>query len=51
MALPAAAQEAWDMDRCIAYAVEHAASVEKARWDLLSAKTDQAQALADFFPW
>ncbi len=50
MALPAAAQEAWDMDRCIAYAVEHAASVEKARWDLLSAKTDQAQALADFFP-
>ncbi len=50
MALPAAAQEAWDMDRCIAYAVEHAASVDRARWDLVTAKTDQAQALADFFP-
>lgn len=49
-ALPAAGQEAWDMDRCIAYAVEHAASVERARWDLVSAKADQTQALADFFP-
>lgn len=50
MALPASAQDLWDMDRCIAYAVDHAASVERARWDLLSAKADQAQALADFFP-
>lgn len=50
VAFPAAGQEAWDMDRCIAYAVEHAASVERARWDLVSAKADQTRALADFFP-
>lgn len=49
-ALTAVGQSTWNMDRCIVYAVEHAASVEQARWDLISAKTDQTQAIADFFP-
>lgn len=42
--------EVWNMDRCMAYAMEHAVEVNKAR---LSADTDKAelrQAVADFFP-
>lgn len=42
--------ESWSMDRCMAYAADHAVEVNKAR---LSADTDKAQlqqAVADFFP-
>ncbi len=42
--------EVWNMDRCMAYAVEHAVEVNKAR---LSSDTDKAElrrAVADFFP-
>ncbi len=40
----------WSMERCMAYAAEHASSVVKARWDVASATADRNEALADFFP-
>ncbi len=44
------AQESWNMERCMAYAAEHAASVVESRWDVVSATVSRNEALADFFP-
>ncbi len=38
------------MDKCMAYAAEHAAAVSRARWDAASATATRTEALADFFP-
>lgn len=48
--LPESGQVLWSMEQCMAYAAEHASAVRQARWDVASAKTNQHQALADFFP-
>lgn len=40
----------WSMERCMAYAAEHASSVVQARWDVASATASRNEALADFFP-
>ena len=40
----------WSMERCMAYAADHASSVVQARWDVASATATRNEALADFFP-
>lgn len=40
----------WSMERCMAYAAEHASQVVQARWDVASATATRNEALADFFP-
>ena len=44
------AQETWSMERCMAYAAEHASAVARARWDVASATTERDAAFAAFFP-
>lgn len=49
-ALSSGATKIWTLEECMAYAAEHSAAVEQARWDLASAKADRDEALAAFFP-
>ncbi len=44
------AQEPWSMERCMAYAAEHASSVVQSRWDVASATVSRNETFADFFP-
>lgn len=44
------AQEMWNMDRCMAYAVDNAYDVARARLSAASAQAEKEQALAAFFP-
>lgn len=51
LSVPAlSAQNVKTMDECMAYAAEHSSAVSQARWDLVSAKADSDEAMADFFP-
>lgn len=50
LALAAMAQEPWSMERCMAYAADHASAVARARWDVASATAERDAAFADFFP-
>ena len=50
MSIAASAQTTWNLERCMAYAAEHASSVVKARWDVASSTATRNEALADFFP-
>lgn len=49
-AASASGRNPWTMEECMAYAAEHSADVEQARWDLASASADKDEALAAFFP-
>lgn len=40
----------WSMDRCMAYAADHASSVVQALWDVASATATRNEAFANFFP-
>lgn len=40
----------WSLDECMAYAAEHGSSVAQARWDLVGAKAEYANAVANFLP-
>ena len=46
----AAGQHMWSMEECMAYAADHSPEVEQVRWDLATAKANQSEAIADFFP-
>ncbi len=50
LSLTGYAQEPWSMEKCMAYAADHASSVVQARWDVSSATATRNEALADFFP-
>lgn len=50
MSIATSAQTPWSLERCMAYAAEHASSVVQARWDVASATATRNEALADFFP-
>lgn len=47
---PAFAQDVWDMDRCMGYAVEHATEVERQKVEVRQSRTDYRTALLDFLP-
>ncbi len=49
-AASASGRNPWTMEECMAYAAEHSADVEQARWNLASASADKDEALAAFFP-
>lgn len=49
-AMAASAQEPWSMERCMAYAADHASTVTQARWDVASATVTRNETMADFFP-
>ena len=48
--LPATAQEAWSMDRCMNYAVQHAHRVQKSRIDAENAELVAERARGAFIP-
>lgn len=50
LAFSLSAQDPWSMEKCMAYAADHASSVVQARWDVASATATRNEALADFFP-
>lgn len=50
ISLSGSAQELWNMEKCMAYAADHASTVVQARWDAASASVSRNEALADFFP-
>lgn len=50
IAFTASAQELWSLEKCMAYAADHASAVVQARWDVATANASRNQAIADFFP-
>ncbi len=48
--MASSAQEPWSLERCMAYAAEHASSVVQAQWDVASATATRNEALGNFFP-
>ncbi len=49
LAMASSAQEPWSLERCMAYAAEHASSVVQAQWDVASATATRNEALGNFF--
>lgn len=50
MAQAGAQDRPWSLDECMAYAAEHGTAVAQARWDLVGAKAEYANAVANFLP-
>ena len=48
--LSAAAQEAWDIDRCMAYAVEHNRTVKQRKLEADNYRLDKMKAIGQFLP-
>ena len=46
--LSAAAQEAWDIDRCMAYAVEHNRTVKQRKLEADNYRLDKMKAIGQF---
>ena len=48
--LAATAQEAWDIDRCMAYAVEHNRTVKQRKLESDNYRLDKIEAIGQFLP-
>lgn len=50
MGLEAAAQEVWDVDRCMNYAVQHNRTVRQRELEADNARLDRMKAIGSFLP-